>query len=274
MLVLNFNWHKYAHINNNMHIFSQAPISHWMAVFDVNCAAVLKGKQRMDEANTVEVETGHGAPEGSVIWLHGLGADGHDFEPIVPELRLPAELKLRFVFPHAPVRPVTINGGMSMRAWYDMLSLDRDGPEDEAGIRASAASLDDLIEREKKRGIATNKIVVAGFSQGGAIALHTALRCKQKLAGLMALSTYLPVAHTFEREVVQPADSGHLDLPVFIAHGSLDPVLPIALGRDSADLLIAHGFNVEWHEYSMAHSVCMEEIADIRAWLLSVYNVK
>lgn len=228
----------------------------------------------MEAVDTVEVETGQGAPEGSVIWLHGLGADGHDFEPIVPELHLPGELNLRFVFPHAPVRAVTINGGMSMRAWYDILTFDKEGPADDAGVRASAALLEQLIEREQTRGIAANKIVVAGFSQGGAIALHTALRCKQKLAGLMALSTYLPIGHAFEREVVQAADSGHTDLAIFMAHGSLDPVLPMVLGRDSADLLIAAGFQVEWHEYSMAHSVCAEEIADIRAWLLSVYAVE
>ena len=225
----------------------------------------------MTAADTVEIETGQGEPQGSVIWLHGLGADGHDFEPIVPELRLPGELRLRFVFPHAPVRPVTINGGMSMRAWYDILTLDRDGPTDDAGVRDSGAILEALIQREQDRGIAANKIVVAGFSQGGAIAMHAALRSKQKLAGLMALSTYLPISKAFQDEVVDSADSGHTDLPVFMAHGSLDPMLPMALGRDSADLLIANGFNVEWHDYQMAHAVCTEEIDDIRAWLLSVY---
>lgn len=223
---------------------------------------------------TVELETGAGAPRGSVIWLHGLGADGHDFEPIVAELHLPAELGLRFVFPHAPVRPVTINGGMSMRAWYDILTLERDGLSDDAGIRASAAILDGLIAREVERGIAADKIIVAGFSQGGAIALHAGLRSKQKLAGVMALSTYLPLSETFQREVVAAADTGHTDVPIFMAHGSLDPVLPMALGRDSADFLIANGFQVEWHDYSMAHSVCMEEINDIRQWLLSVYALK
>ena len=228
----------------------------------------------MAVTDTVELETGEGAPQGSVIWLHGLGADGHDFEPIVAELRLPAELGLRFVFPHAPVRPVTINGGMSMRAWYDILTLERDGLSDAAGIRASAAILDRLIAREVQRGIAADKIIVAGFSQGGAIALHAGLRSKQKLAGVMALSTYLPLSETFQHEVVAAADSGHTDVPIFMAHGSLDPVLPMALGRDSADLLIANGFQVEWHDYSMAHSVCMEEVNDIRQWLLSVYAVK
>ncbi len=227
----------------------------------------------MGVVDTVEIETGQGEPVGSVIWLHGLGADGHDFEPIVQELRLPARLSLRFVFPHAPVRPVTINAGMSMRAWYDILTLDRGGPTDDAGVRDSAAILDSLIERELSRGVTANKIVVAGFSQGGAIALHAGLRSKQKLAGLMALSSYLPITDSFVDEVVNSAESGHTDLPIFMAHGSLDPMLPMALGRESADLLIANGFNVEWHDYPIAHSVCAEEIDDMRTWLLSVYEI-
>jgi len=224
--------------------------------------------------DTIELETGQGAPQGSVIWLHGLGADGHDFEPIVAELRLPSTLRLRFVFPNAPVRPVTINGGMAMRAWYDILSLERGGPTDDVGVRASGVILDGLIAREQQRGIAANRIVVAGFSQGGAIALHAGLRSKQKLAGIMALSTYLPVSHSFQQEVVESADSGHTDVPIFMAHGSLDPMLPMALGRETADLLLANGFQVEWHEYAMAHSVCAQEIEDIRQWLLAVYAVK
>ena len=219
----------------------------------------------MSAAEAVEIETGSSEVQGSVIWLHGLGADGHDFEPIVPELRLPEDLSLRFIFPHAPVRPVTLNGGMAMRAWYDILTLDRGGPEDEAGIRASAALLEKLIAREQERGIDAHKIVVAGFSQGGAVALHAGLRSKQPLGGVMGLSTYLPAKSAFADEV----DSS--DVPIFMAHGSLDPVLPMALGRESADLLIANGFNVEWHDYQMAHSVCAEEINDIRAWLLSIY---
>ncbi len=228
----------------------------------------------MPESATVEIETGQEQPQGSVIWLHGLGADGHDFEAIVPELRLPAELGLRFVFPHAPVRPVTINGGMSMRAWYDILTLDRDGPADAAGVRESAAILEGLVQREQERGIDASKIVIAGFSQGGAIALHTALRSRQPLAGLMALSTYLPLANCFAEEVVNTEGVGHLELPIFMAHGRLDPVLPMDLGRESADLLIASGFDVEWHDYPMAHAVCAEEIDDIRRWLLSVYAVE
>jgi phospholipase/carboxylesterase len=225
----------------------------------------------MSTEETVEIETGPGEPQGSVIWLHGLGADGHDFEPIVPQLRLPSELGLRFVFPHAPMRPVTINGGMTMRAWFDILSLDRDGLADEAGVRASAGILDGLIQREQERGIDASRIVVAGFSQGGAIALHSALRSQQKLAGLMALSTYMPLVSAFEDEVLNTDAVESLDLPIFMAHGKFDPVLPMELGRESADLLIASGFDVEWHEYPMAHAVCETEIDDIRRWLKTIY---
>lgn len=221
--------------------------------------------------DTVELETGPN-PTGSVIWLHGLGADGHDFEPIVPELRLPEGLTLRFVFPHAPVRPVTLNGGMSMRAWYDIFSLDRDGPMDEEGIRTSGEILDDLIAREQERGIEANRIVAAGFSQGGAIALHAALRYPQRLAGLMALSTYLPLMSSFDAEVVHNEKAANRDISIFMAHGSFDPVLPMQMGTASAELLTQAGFNVEWHDYPMAHAVCGEEIAHIRDWLLSVYS--
>jgi phospholipase/carboxylesterase len=225
----------------------------------------------MHDAETVELETGPN-PTGSVIWLHGLGADGHDFEPIVPELKLPDSMRLRFIFPHAPVRPVTINGGMEMRAWYDIFSLDRDGPSDESGIRESAAILHGLISRELERGIAGDKIVVAGFSQGGAIALHAALRSATKLAGLMALSTYLPMPETLQAEVLEKADIKNLSLPIFMAHGSFDPVLPFQLGQTSYQQLSGAGYSVEWHEYPMAHAVCAEEIAAIRVWLLSVFQ--
>ncbi len=225
----------------------------------------------MSTEDTVEIETGPGEPQGSVIWLHGLGADGHDFEPIVPELWSPSEPGLRFVFPHAPMRPVTINGGMTMRAWFDILSLDRDGLADEAGVRASAGILDGLIQREQERGIDASRIVVAGFSQGGAIALHSALRSQQKLAGLMALSAYMPLASAFEDEVLNTDAIDPLGLPIFMAHGTFDPVLPMELGRESADLLIASGFDVEWHEYPMAHAVCAAEIDDIRRWLQTIY---
>ena len=212
------------------------------------------------------------APVGSVIWLHGLGADGHDFEPIVPELRLPDALPLRFVFPHAPVRPITINGGAAMRAWYDIASLDRDARQDETGIRDSAKTLVALIDREQERGIPYERIVVAGFSQGGAIALHAALRHEQRLAGLMALSTWLPLGHTLAAEVAGNANAQPRDLPVFLAHGSADPMLPVEFGHTSRAALEELGFPVEWHEYPMAHSVCAQEIEDIRSWLLGVFD--
>lgn len=223
----------------------------------------------MQLPETVEIETGE-RPESSVIWLHGLGADGHDFEPIVPELKLGAAL--RFVFPHAPMRPVTINGGMTMRAWYDILSLDRDGPQDETGIRASAALLEGLIRREQERGIDSGRIVVAGFSQGGAIALHTGLSFPEQLAGVMALSTYLPLATSFQADVLDRRGRAPGDLPVFMAHGSFDPVLPLQLGQLSCEALRDAGFDVEWHEYPMAHAVCPEEIAAIRRWLLAALS--
>jgi len=224
----------------------------------------------MDLPETVEVEPATAAV-GAVIWLHGLGADGHDFEPIVPELGLAGELPLRFVFPHAPLRPVTINGGMTMRAWYDIVSLDRDGPQDEAGIRASAAILERLVARELERGIPCDRIVVAGFSQGGAIALHMALRYPQRLAGLLALSTWLPLQATLPIEVFDNPEAQTRELPIFIAHGSFDPMLPVNLGQESRQALCSAGYTVEWHEYPMAHAVCAEEIQAIRNWLLSTY---
>ena len=215
----------------------------------------------------VEVTTGKN-PVGSVIWLHGLGADGHDFEPIVPELHLPADLPLRFVFPHAPVRPVTINGGMAMRAWYDIVTLDSEGRADAAGVHESTALLEGLIAREKDRGIAADKIIIAGFSMGGAIAINTALHTKEKLAGLMALSTYLPLPSEVE------GSTGSRDLPVFMAHGSFDPMLPMQWGQASAERLKETGFTVEWRDYPMAHAVCPEEIRDIREWLIRTYSVR
>ena len=213
-----------------------------------------------------------GNVDGSVIWLHGLGADGHDFEAIVPQLNLPADLNLRFIFPHAPVRPVTINGGMSMRAWYDILSLDRDGPVDEAGIRESAAMLVALIEREHERGVPYENIVVAGFSQGGAIASHCALRFPEKLAGLMALSTYLPLRSTIQNEVADSATAQTKSLPIFMAHGTSDPMLPMHLGTSSRDAMEALGYSVKWFDYPMPHAVCPQEIADISAWLSGCFE--
>lgn len=229
-----------------------------------------QGVAAVELLETVEVADSNEV-EGSVIWLHGLGADGHDFEPIVPELRLAGTVALRFVFPHAPLRPVTINGGVAMRAWYDIITLDRDGPQDDAGIRHSSAALARLIEREYQRGVPFDKIVLAGFSQGGAIASHTALRYPKRLAGLMALSTYLPLQDSFKSEVIANPSAQARELPIFMAHGSFDPMLPMALGKHSQVLLSGAGYRVEWHDYPMAHAVCAQEIADIREWLLSVY---
>jgi phospholipase/carboxylesterase len=161
---------------------------------------------------------------------------------------------------------------MQMRAWYDIISLDRDGPSDEDGIRQSGAILQELIDKEIQRGIPANRIIVAGFSQGGAIAIHAALRCTEKLGGLMALSTYLPLPEVFDAEVVNNAELNNKDLPIFMAHGSFDPVLPLQLGQASYAQLSGAGFDVEWHEYPMAHAVSAEEIRDIRTWLLSVYE--
>lgn len=223
----------------------------------------------MQLPDTVEIMTGNDASAGkitgSVIWLHGLGADGHDFEPIVPELGLPDDLRLRFVFPHAPMRPVSINGGQTMRAWYDILSLDSDGRADADGIDESSAMLDGLISREIERGVDVSKIVIAGFSQGGAIAIQTMLRTSHRIAGLLALSTYMALPDELEHAAVRN------DLPIFMAHGSFDPVLQMQWGRSSADKLIAAGYAVEWHEYPMAHAVCPQEIAAIGAWLSKIY---
>lgn len=210
----------------------------------------------------IEIETA-AEPDAAVIWLHGLGADGYDFEPVVPELRLPPHLRLRFVFPHAPVRPVTINMGMPMRAWYDILQMGG-GREDEAGIRASQAQVQSLVEREKSRGVAPQRIVLAGFSQGGAIALQAGLRHAERLGGILALSTYLPLAGSLAAER-SPANR---DTPVFMAHGMQDPMIALARARESRAALEALGYAVEWKEYAMAHSVCGEEIVDIAAWLL------
>jgi phospholipase/carboxylesterase len=219
----------------------------------------------MQTPDTVEVTTGEN-PVGSVIWLHGLGADGHDFEPIVPELRLPAGLSLRFVFPHAPVQPVTINGGMAMRSWYDILSFDSEGRADRDGVLKSSALLESLIAREIDRDIEADRIVIAGFSQGGAVAIHTALQTQHNIAGLMALSTYMALPEDAENAVSRK------DLPIFMAHGSFDPVLQIDWGRSSAGKLSDNGFRVDWHEYPMEHAVCQQEIADISHWLSGIYS--
>jgi phospholipase/carboxylesterase len=213
---------------------------------------------------TIEIETG-ARPDAAVIWLHGLGADGHDFEPVVPQLRLPGRLAVRFVFPHAPVRPVTINQGMRMRAWYDIVQLGG-GREDEAGIRASQQQLEGLIEREGARGIPAGRVVLAGFSQGGAIALQTALRFRERLAGTLALSTYLPLAAKLDAE----RSAAGREMPILMAHGTHDPMISIEHARRSRDMLVALGYRVEWREYAMPHSLCADEISDLAAWLTRV----
>jgi phospholipase/carboxylesterase len=211
---------------------------------------------------TVDVETGP-QPTAAVLWLHGLGADGHDFEPLVPELNWPGAPDIRYVFPHAPLRPVTINGGMPMRAWYDIVSLGSGRDHDQQGIADSVNQAARLLRRERDRGIAADRIVVAGFSQGGAIALQLALRFPEKLAGLIALSTYLLLDHRL------PADAhpANLGLPVFVGHGSQDPMVPCRLGEHVAERLRGMGYAVEWHSYAMPHSVCPQEVADLAAWL-------
>ncbi|MDN5851065.1 MAG: alpha/beta hydrolase [Nitrococcus sp.] len=207
-----------------------------------------------------------GEAQAAVIWLHGLGADGSDFEPIVPELGLPQDARVRFVFPHAPYRPVTINRGMSMRAWYDLLGLDAESPQDAAGIEDSERRLRELIEQQNARGIAAKRIVLAGFSQGGALALYTGLRYPKPLAGLMGLSTYLPL----HESLAEARRESNATTPIFLAHGSQDPVLPIALGGYARRWLQESDYAVEWHEYTMGHQVCLEEIEAIGTWLQRV----
>ncbi|MEI7035278.1 alpha/beta hydrolase [Fulvimonas yonginensis] len=211
---------------------------------------------------TVERDTGP-APRHSVIWLHGLGADGNDFAPIVPELVDPGWPPLRFVFPHAPVQPVSINGGMPMRAWYDIHGFDVRAPQDEAGIRRSIQAVEALIAREHERGVPGERIVLAGFSQGGAVALAAGLRHAQPLAGIVALSTYLPIAATLASE----RSAANAQVPLFWGHGSADPVVVLQRGLDSRLWLEELGYAVDWHTYPMAHAVCAEEIADLRQWL-------
>jgi phospholipase/carboxylesterase len=215
--------------------------------------------------DAVEIETGRN-PAAAVIWLHGLGADGHDFEPIVPQLVRPGERALRFVFPHAPVRPVTLNGGLPMRAWYDIAALDRRTREDESSIRASQATITALIERENARGVASSRLVVAGFSQGGAMALFAGTRYPERLAGIMGLSCYLLLAD----KLLSERSAANETTPIFLAHGSQDPVVAPALGAEGHRQLEAAGYAIEWHAYSMPHSVCPQEVADIAAWLRRV----
>ncbi|MBE0510003.1 MAG: alpha/beta hydrolase fold domain-containing protein [Chromatiales bacterium] len=198
----------------------------------------------------------------SVIWLHGLGADGHDFVPIVPELGLD-DLPLRFIFPHAPERPVTINMGDVMRAWYDIRSMDLSDGQDDAGTRQSETQIATWIAHEEARGIPSERIFLAGFSQGGAIALHTGLRYPRRLGGIMALSTYLPLADAVNDERHQ----ANLEIPIFMAHGDEDPIIPLSLAERSRQQLQSLGHSVDWHGYAMPHSVCAQEVMHIGEWL-------
>ncbi|ASU38108.1 carboxylesterase [Herbaspirillum sp. meg3] len=215
--------------------------------------------------HTIEIETAPN-PAAAVIWLHGLGADGNDFVPIVRELDLSGSQPIRFIFPTAPTMPVTVNGGYVMRAWYDIFGPDLVRREDEPGLRASQAMVEALIAKEKARGIPAERIVLAGFSQGCAMTLQTGLRHPEKLAGLMCLSGYLPLAGTLAAE----AHSANQTTPVFMAHGRQDPVVVMQRAEQSRDLLNTLGYQIEWHEYQMQHSVCQEEIEDIGHWLARV----
>ena len=215
------------------------------------------------ESADAVVLTPGAAPVASVIWLHGLGADGFDFVPIIDELRLPVTLPVRFIFPHAAPRPVTINNGYVMRAWYDIKGFGPERAEDDAGIRESEGVVNRYIEQEIAQGIPAGKIVIAGFSQGGAIALQTGVRHQQRLAGIMALSTYLPL----RASVAAEASAANRDVPILMCHGVHDAVVPAQMGEASRDVLQGLGYRIEWHTYPMEHSVCMEEVVDISKWL-------
>jgi phospholipase/carboxylesterase len=215
---------------------------------------------------TIEIDSKNPA-QGTVIWMHGLGASADDFVSIIPMLALPDDLAIRFVFPQAPTQPITLNAGYHMPAWYDIYDLSLQSPQDETGIRQSQSHIEALIEQERQRGIAVDKIVLAGFSQGGAIALHTALRFSQTLAGVMALSSYLPLVDF----LVEEKSDANQDTPIFIAHGHQDDMLPIAAGEMTCERLIAEGYKVDWHVYEMAHQVCAAELTDISVWLQQIF---
>ena len=221
----------------------------------------------MKALETVTVETGPN-PSFTIIWMHGLGADGHDFEPLVPELVGDGMPALRFVFPHAPVRPVTINNGYTMRAWYDISGIDRRSAEDFKGIGESADSIGGLVHREHARGITSDHILLAGFSQGGAMALHLATRHPDTFAGVIALSCYLPLS----RDLAKSRHGANQSTPIFMAHGTQDPVVPYVLGEESRQLLESSGFTIEWHSYPMPHGLCQEEVADLRTYLQRIVS--
>ncbi|MDX1593350.1 MAG: carboxylesterase [Gammaproteobacteria bacterium] len=202
-------------------------------------------------------------PRSAIVWLHGLGADGHDFEPLAEQLRLPEALGVRYVFPHAAPRPVTVNGGMVMRAWYDILEIELGRRVDEAAIEASVAAVTELVEREIESGIPAERLVLAGFSQGGVIALNAGLRMPVRLAGVIGLSSYLPGGEALAAR----RDPANAATPVFLGHGRHDPVVPLALGQAARDAIAGFGNPLTWREYPMEHAVCMDEIDDLRGWL-------
>ena len=217
-----------------------------------------------EQLQVIEIET-KPKPSHSVIWLHGLGADGNDFVPIVKELKLPP-LGIRFVFPHAPMRAVTINGGFVMRAWYDIAYQDLAMKEDEQGLRQSQKMIEELITKEELRGVPMSRIVIAGFSQGGVISLQTGLRQPKRMAGIMSLSAYLPLMPKIEKE----RNAANKDVPIFLGHGIADNIVPLPLGIATRDQLLKLGYDIDWHQYPMPHSVCAEELDDISAWLTRV----
>ncbi len=219
----------------------------------------------MSELDSIIIET-RTNPDAAIIWLHGLGADGNDFVPIVEQLQLPSHYAVRFIFPHAPVRPISINQGYPMPGWYDISSLSIVEQEDEAGIKESSAILKQLCEEQEASGIDSRRIVVAGFSQGGAIALHCGCRYPKPLAGIMALSTYLALPDTLTDEISDYAN----EVPVFMAHGRQDEVVAYEHGKQGMEHLEAHDMDVHWYEYDMGHSVCIEEIHHIRQWLTEI----
>lgn len=221
----------------------------------------------MTQLETIVTET-YAPITASVIWLHGLGADGHDFAGITAQLQLPAQCGIRFIFPHAPVRSVTLNGGMPMRAWYDIYSLDSLHREDRAGIQASEQAVTQLIQQQQAAGIAASRIILAGFSQGGAMALYTGLRYPNRLGGILGLSTYLPLLPDFPNS----AATANQQTPIFLAHGQYDDILPVTLGEKTRDYLQQAGYPVAWHTYPMAHQVCLPEIADISQLISMVLN--
>lgn len=221
----------------------------------------------MSEIEYIELQTGIN-PTWSVIWLHGLGADGHDFESIAPQLGFRDSPSVRFIFPHAPVRPITINGGMRMRGWYDIKGMAFDREEDRNGLEQSSEIVKRLIDQENQRGVATDRIILAGFSQGGAVVLFTGLRLKQKLAGIIALSTYLPVAESTDAERL----SVNQDTPIFMAHGTEDTVIPLVLAQHSHGTLVQMKYNVDWRTYAMPHAVSPQEIQDIARFMHEIVH--